>query len=337
MSTTNAALVQLEKQGPQTVSSTVFPVPTISDDEVLVRIDSAGLNPVDWKITKYGVFVDTFPTVLGSDGAGVVTQVGQAVGSHKVGDRVFFQGQIGNVKTSTFQQFAAVKATLAAHLPDNTTFEQGATLGVAGITSAVGLFTTLGFAAPWVAGATEANKGKQVLIWGGSTSVGHLAVQLASLAGLTVIVTASPQYHATLKTLGAAHTVDYRAPDIVDQIKAITKGTLTHAYDTTGPGSQPSFDALSTTEPSILAVINAADHVTNQAAFSNRKIVSLLGSSYANMQLAVPFWKYVTQLLESGKLVPQATKVIGGLDVIVAGQKDQMDGKVSSVKLIAKP
>ncbi|KAI8615094.1 chaperonin 10-like protein [Chytriomyces sp. MP71] len=330
----NSALVQQVKQGAQEVTATAIPV--LSEGEVLVRIDSAGLNPVDWKIVKYGIFLQSWPTVLGSDGSGVVTEVAPGVTSHKVGDRVFFQARIGDIKTSTFQQYAAIRSNLAARLPGNISFEQGATLGVAGITAALGLFKVLKFAAPFTPGALEANKGKLVLIWGGSTSVGHVATQLANLAGLTVIVTASPQYHDKLKTLGATYTIDYRAADVVQQIAAVTQGKLFAAFDTTGPGSQASFDSLSATEPSILAVINEAK-VTNQDAFANRSIQSFLGSSYVDIDFAAHFWLWVSTVLEAGKLVPLETKVIGGLDAIVAAQADQIAGKVSSVKLIAKP
>lgn len=68
------------------VSSTEVPQP--GKDEVLVKIHSAALNPVDWKIRKYGVFVDKFPTVLGTDIAGEVVAVGEGVTQVAPGDRV---------------------------------------------------------------------------------------------------------------------------------------------------------------------------------------------------------------------------------------------------------
>ncbi|KAJ3066034.1 hypothetical protein HDU99_003976 [Rhizoclosmatium hyalinum] len=330
----NIALVQSVKSGPQEVKQ--VDVPALKAGEVLVKLEATGLNPVDYKIAHYGVFIQSWPTILGSDGAGVVVAAADDVSVPAIGDRVFFQAQIGNIRSSTFQRYAAVPAVLAAPLPHSLSFEQGATLGVAGITAARALFVALQLDAPWTADVVAKNAGKTVLIWGGSTSVGHLAVQLAALAGATVIVTASPQYHAKLKTLGAAHTIDYKAPDVVDQIRALTNGNLTHAFDTTGPGSQPSFDSLSKSAASTLAIINP-DNVQGKDAFANRTVSSVFGSSYADVNFASLFWSFFSSKLKEGKIIPQDTRVIGGLDKIVEAQAEQIAGKVSSQKLIAIP
>ncbi|KAJ3058628.1 hypothetical protein HDU98_005282 [Podochytrium sp. JEL0797] len=135
----------------------------------MASIYSAGLNPVDWKIAGYIVpLVNSYPNIY------IVTAVAKNVSVPKIGDRVFFQENIGAPRTSTFQQFAAIPNALAISLPNNVSFEQGATLGVAGITAAVGLFKVLGLATPWAPDVLEKNKGTAVLIWGGSTSVGHV-------------------------------------------------------------------------------------------------------------------------------------------------------------------
>ncbi|ORY43703.1 hypothetical protein BCR33DRAFT_766402, partial [Rhizoclosmatium globosum] len=245
--------------------------------------------------------------ILGSDGAGVVVAAADDVSVPAIGDRVFFQAQIGNIRSSTFQRYAAVPAVLAAPLPHSLSFEQGATLGVAGITAARALFVALQLDVPWTADVVAKNAGKTVLIWGGSTSVGHLA-----------------------------HTIDYKAPDVVDQIRALTNGNLTHAFDTTGPGSQPSFDALSKSAASTLAIINP-DNVQGKDAFANRTVSSVFGSSHADVNFASLFWSFFSSKLKEGKIIPQDTRVIGGLDKIVEAQAEQIAGKVSSQKLIAIP
>ncbi|KAJ3032940.1 hypothetical protein HDU99_010867, partial [Rhizoclosmatium hyalinum] len=136
-------------------------------------------------------------------------------------------------------------------------------------------------------------------------------------------------------SIGATHTIDYKAPVVVDQIRALTDGKLTQAFTTAGPGTQATFDSLSTTEESHLVIINPAD-IQGAESFPNRHVTFGSGSSQ-DYGLSAALWGFVSQALKDGKIIPQATRVIGGLDKIVAAQEDQIAGKVSSVKLIAKP
>ncbi|KAJ3111919.1 hypothetical protein HK100_002510 [Physocladia obscura] len=332
----NKALVYPAKHASQFISTESFPIPTLAPGEVLIKIEYAGLNPVDWKIVKYGIFIETFPTVLGSDGSGIVVQVADDVSIPKIGDSVFFQGNYSSPKTCTFQQYAALPAPFVYRLPHNISFEQGATLAVSGISASVGLFEVLKITPPWVPDAIAANKDKTVLIWGGSTAAGHLAIQFANLAGVTVIVTASPQYHDSLKKLGAHHVIDYKASDVGEQIKALTNGKLTLAFDLVGASTQLIFNLLHPTESSSLALLNS-DNVTGKEAFPNRHVLPVYGSSFMYASFAKSFWGYVSDILEKGLLIPQNFRVLGGLDAVVEGQAEQIAGKVSSVKLIVKP
>ena len=86
---THKALFLLEKHGNYAVRDT--PTPKPGPGELLIEVKATGLNPVDWKIRKYGVFIDKFPTVLGSDVAGDIVGLGEGVeeaGEFKIGDRV---------------------------------------------------------------------------------------------------------------------------------------------------------------------------------------------------------------------------------------------------------
>lgn len=83
---TQKALLLLEKQGDLAVRD--IEVPTAGPGELLVKVHSAGVNPSDWKIAKYGIFVTQYPAVLGSDAAGTVAAVGEGVTGFQVGDRV---------------------------------------------------------------------------------------------------------------------------------------------------------------------------------------------------------------------------------------------------------
>ncbi len=90
--TTQKVLYLTEKQGDFTIRQADVPSPTAG--EILVRIQSAALNPIEWKIRDYGIFIETYPTILGSDIAGTVVAVGDGVTKFAVGDRVYVRDLI---------------------------------------------------------------------------------------------------------------------------------------------------------------------------------------------------------------------------------------------------
>lgn len=113
MSTKQKSLFLSQPQGDFAVRDADIPVP--SAGELLVRIEAAGLNPIDWMIYVLGDAAAPveYPAVLGSDGAGVVEQVGEGVADFVVGDRVLFQSPYDR-QHATFQQYCIVTASLAA-------------------------------------------------------------------------------------------------------------------------------------------------------------------------------------------------------------------------------
>ncbi|KAJ3327042.1 hypothetical protein HDU76_012412 [Blyttiomyces sp. JEL0837] len=320
--TSNKAFVSEKKGDISAQGVKEWPVPTLGDTDVLIKIESAGRNP----------------TVLGSDAAGVVAAVGPKVTQRKVGDRVWYQGQIGNVRTSTFQQYAALDEKFAIPLPENISFDEGATLGVAVSTAYVGLYHPANLALPklWEGKKAEGH----ILVWGASSSVGHIIIQLAKKSGLTVIATASPQNHALVKSLGADHVFDYKSPTVVDDIRKIVNDNLQYAYDTVG-SLQAAFDLLSSTKPAHAVSIAAQpDSIKKELLdqFTNKKVSSLYGSVHAHPDLLLPALKEnFVKYLSTGEVKPQAVKVLGGLKEVAAGQADQIAGKVSSVKLVVHP
>ncbi|KAJ3030869.1 UNVERIFIED_CONTAM: hypothetical protein HDU68_007512 [Siphonaria sp. JEL0065] len=314
------------------------PVPEISETEVLVKIESTGLNPVDFKIVEGYGNSWKYPLVLGSDAAGTITAVGSKVATHTVGERVFFQGNIGDSRASTFQQYAAVPGNLVYRLPENISFDQGATFGLAGMTSAVPLYKQLNIIPPWKNPEADYT-GEFLLIWGGTTNVGHIAIQLAKKSGFTVITTAAPRYHDHLKSIGATHTIDYNAADALDQIHAIAGDGLTFAIDFVGAqSSQVAFDALSKTkQASLVLLVSSPAELVGLKESHNKTAAWVYGTSFGNVELAQEFWAYFVELLEKGEIVPLRTQVIGGLEKLNEGMENHSKGKVSYSKLIVHP
>ncbi|CZR53935.1 related to NADPH:quinone reductase and related Zn-dependent oxidoreductases [Phialocephala subalpina] len=174
--------------------------PSISLDEVLIKITATAINPIDWK------FQDDFPDVLNY--LHIIAQIGSDVTNFKIGDLVFFQGIINKIEFSTFQQYCQIPAALVGKTPDNLTDEQ-----VAG---------GLGIQPPWSRGGEGAGKGKALLVIGGSSSVGQYAVQMARISGFERVVTnSSPAHFDALKGLGATHILDRSTATPEEYVKAV--------------------------------------------------------------------------------------------------------------------
>ncbi|BCL25409.1 zinc-binding alcohol dehydrogenase family protein [Streptomyces aurantiacus] len=200
-------------------------------DQIVVRNHAVAINPLEWIIQVAGRLAYRwlkYPTVLGSDVAGEVVEVGSAVTRFRVGDRVLGHA-VGTDKDSNtaaeggFQLYTLVLERMAAPVPDALAFEDAAVLPLAVSTAACGLFQTdqLGLAHP---SARAEPTGQTLLVWGGSTSVGGNAIQLAVAAGYDVITTASPRNVDYVKELGATEVFDYNSPDAVTDIVAALKG-----------------------------------------------------------------------------------------------------------------
>ena len=150
------------------------PIPKPGNDEILVKNSALATNPVDWKMQTIGMLIESYPTILGSDAAGTVEQVGSGVTRFKAGDRITGFADVISSKRSdngAFQQYTAIKACAAARLPKFVSFEEGAVLPMSIATSGVGIFLSLGVPRP------PAKQQGGFLVWGSSSSVGSAAVR----------------------------------------------------------------------------------------------------------------------------------------------------------------
>jgi NADPH:quinone reductase-like Zn-dependent oxidoreductase len=187
----------------------------LAPGEVAIKVTATAINPVDWKIRDQGILLgDLYPAVLGSDAAGEVVALGSGVTTLAKGDRVFFQGILGNIDSCTFQQYCKLPAELVSRTPGNISDEQAAGVQLALVAALVGFYHNTGHGispGPWDVenGGREAGKGKAIVILGGSSSVGQYAIQLARLSGYERIVTNSSASHVEhLKSLGAHVVLD---------------------------------------------------------------------------------------------------------------------------------
>jgi len=189
-----------------------MPEPELRDDEVLVQVHAAGVNPLDAKI-KSGEFKLILPYrvpfILGHDVAGMVVRVGPRVRQFKAGDEVYSRPD--DFRIGAFAEFIAIKETSLALKPKTLSMEEAASIPLVGLTA-------------WQALVEKANlkQGQKVFIQAGSGGVGTFAIQLAKHLGAFVATTASTANVDWVKSLGADIVIDYKKDDFEK---------LLHGYD----------------------------------------------------------------------------------------------------------
>jgi NADPH:quinone reductase-like Zn-dependent oxidoreductase len=261
------------------------PRPTPADDEMLVRVHAAGINPVDDKIRSgaFSAFTNyRMPLILGWDVSGVVEQVGKKVTKYKVGDAVFAYMNIQ--KPGAYAEFAVVREADACPKPAKLTHIQAAAIPLAATTA-------------WQALVDNAKleKGQTVLIHGAAGGVGHFAVQIAKARGAKVIATGSTKSLPFLKELGADVSIDYTAAKFEDIAKDVDVVLDTIGGDT----QQRSFNVLKKGGV-LVSVVQPPD----QALAKERGVRALIFLAHPDG----PELAEIVKLVDAGKLKPTVSK-----------------------------
>ncbi len=212
-----SAVVYTEFGTPEVLHLQEIPDPEAGPGEVIVRIEAAGVNPLDAKPRRSlrPSAPITEPRRVGFDGAGTITAVGAGVTGFTPGDRVAIREKLG-----TYATLLAVPVTKIALLPESVTAAQGASIGIPASTAYQSL-RSLGVA-----------RGDVVLIHGGSGAVGQAAIQFARSWGATVLATASRARFDRLRELGAI-PVAY-GEGLEQRVRDAAPGTVTAALDAAG-------------------------------------------------------------------------------------------------------
>ncbi|KAI3404292.2 hypothetical protein KGF56_002931 [Candida oxycetoniae] len=190
---------------------TKYPIPEILPHEILVNNKAIGLNPIDWKGKKYGFGIYHFPWINGRESSGDIVKIGSQVKEGlRIGDKVILSSTCyRDNRTSTFQQYTAIDSRLVWKLPQNFTYEDGATIGVGLVTAGVLLYNSFGFKLESKPKPKpKPCKNGTLLVWGGATIVGIYVTQLAKLNGLRVISVASTKHERYLKEIGVDELVN---------------------------------------------------------------------------------------------------------------------------------
>jgi len=222
---TMKAIVIHEYGGPEVLKYEDIPRPEPKDDQLLIRVIAAGVNPVDGMI-RSGIFMGNraFPIILGGDAAGVVEKVGSKITKFKVGDPVF--AYVGLDNSGGYAQYALVTEQEAAPKPKSLTYVEAAAVPIVALTGWQALVDT-----------AKLSAGQTVLIHGGSGGVGSFAIQIAKARRAKVVATASTANQDFLKKLGADVAIDYTkqkfedvAKDVDVVLDSIGGDTLARSY-----------------------------------------------------------------------------------------------------------
>jgi alcohol dehydrogenase len=178
------------------------PKPVAGNEQVLVEVHAASINPVDWKI-RAGYLKEkaplTMPATLGGDVAGIVAAVSASVSTFKVGDRVYGYASLLSGGSGSFAEFVAAKISTVAPAPQKGTFVEIAALPLVGASALQAIEQHI-----------KLQRGQKILIHGGAGGIGSVAIRLAKSIGAYVATTATAEDRAYVQELGADEVIDYK-------------------------------------------------------------------------------------------------------------------------------
>jgi NADPH:quinone reductase-like Zn-dependent oxidoreductase len=312
------------------------PDPQMGEDDVLVEIHAASVNPLDLK-TRDGdykaILPYRVPFVLGNDLAGVVLAVGSRVERFAVGDVVYARPDKNRI--GTFAERIAINQDDVATTPTILTMEEAASLPLVGLTS-------------WQALVERANlqKGQKVLIHAGSGGVGTIAIQLAKHLGATVATTTSTANIELVKSLGADVVIDYKKQafetvlrdyDVI--LDTLGGQTLSKSLQVLKPGGRiisiagppdPAFAKELRANPIITLAMTALSFRIRQQARRRHLTYSFLFMKASGDQL-----RQITSLIDAGKIRPVVDRIFP-FDSIQEALAYAEEGRAKAGKVIVK-
>ena len=287
-----------------------MPEPEVRDDDVLIQIHAASINPLDSKI-KNGEFKlilpYRLPLILGNDVAGTVMRVGARVRNFKPGDAVYARPD--DERIGTFAEFIAVKESSLALKPTNLSMVEAASLPLVSLTAWQTLVET-----------AKLEKGQKVLIHAGSGGVGTIAIQLAKHLGAFVATTTSTANIAWMKALGADVVIDYKQQDFATVLRgydvvlnSLGSDELNQSLQVLKPGGH--LVSISGPPTPAFAIARGLawplQQVLRLLSFGIRKKAKKNGAEYTFvfMRADGAQLREITSLIESGAIRPAVDKI----------------------------
>ncbi|KIL93676.1 hypothetical protein FAVG1_02236 [Fusarium avenaceum] len=341
-----ALVVNLDSNNALTLVKGSVPVPKPDKHQLLIKVSHVAQNPTDVQSLDSNAFGDG--AVLGCDFVGIVEETGSDVTRITKGTTIAGLIWGGEFKgLGGYSQYTLADERICFPVPQGLSGEQACAVPLASCTALLSLFSK-----DCLAIDASGYEKPTVLIWGGSSSVGLYAVQIAKLHGLEVFTTCSPKHHDLLKSCGVKGVFDYRDPQVVDKIREAVPD-LRYVFDTIGNNSSSKTASSAITHSSgVLCTVRPGKANTDDVA-KNVKVTDVLvwtaflqdhrygdfhwPPSQEDHDLAAKFFRELPDLLSSGKIKPNTTKLIeSGLDGVEQGFQEYRDGKISNYKIVYK-
>ncbi|KAJ5981178.1 hypothetical protein N7499_001809 [Penicillium canescens] len=330
------------EQSPR-LSKEEIDVPVPVGHQILVKISHVAQNPTDVQSLDGNAFGDG--AVLGCDFVGECVELGSSVRRYKKGDilaGLIWGGEIKGL--GAYSQYTLADERISFPLSSTVSPEHASTVPLAAATAWLALYSKGSLAID-----REQDKGSSVLVWGGSSSVGLYAIQVASMYGMKVITTCSPKHADLVRSYGARHVFDYKDEDVVGKIKGVAP-TLRYAFDTIGnttsspTASQALQDGVGnvcTVRPGKANTENVArgTHVTDVLVWTAFLKDHAYGTfkwpaSKEDHELSSELFEKLPAWLEKGTLKPSHPKSYQGLGSVPKGFQEYRDGKISAYKIV---
>ncbi|SMQ78510.1 NADPH2:quinone reductase [Bacillus sp. OV166] len=289
------------------------PNPEAIPGHVVIQVKATSVNPIDTKIRGGAVpaVAPEFPAVLHGDVAGVVVEVGEGITEFKVGDEVF--GCAGGFKGTdgALAEYMLADVQLLAPKPKNVTMAQAAALPLVTITAWESLYNR-----------ANVQNGQTVLVHAATGGVGHVAIQLAKLAGAKVFTTASSVEKLSIgRRLGADVSINYREQSVEEYVKEHTDGKgFDIVFDTVGGENLDRSFQAAATYGTVLAIAARSTHdlsllhakaLTLHITFMLLKVINK-----EKRQEYGKILREVTKLVEEGKLMPLVDERVFNFDEV---------------------
>ncbi|OJJ40835.1 hypothetical protein ASPWEDRAFT_34310 [Aspergillus wentii DTO 134E9] len=339
----NKSLVIRTQNGQPTLVTESLPLPQPGSHQAVVKVSHVAQNPTDVQSFVINAFGDG--SVLGCDFVGQVVKLGDAVTRLKEGDTVAGLIWGGEFKgLGAYSEYTLVDENVCFKPPSGIKPEQAATVPLAAATA-------------WLASFSpdclniDRRRGSDVtvLIWGGSSSVGLYAIQIASLYNFQIITTCRPKHFDLVRSLGAQHVYDYRDESIVDKIQQ--HPNLTSIFDTIGSPSSSVTASQTLTQHGTLCTVRPGKAHT-QNVTTNTTVTDVLvwtaflkdhrygdfywPASKTDHSLAIELFNNLPEWLATGKIQPSKAELLGKLntDTISRGFRIHREGGISGFKIV---
>ena len=292
-------------------------IPTISENEILVAVKYASINPLDWRIRTGELKImtgKTPPKILGSDFSGVVSKVGKNIKAYQKGDEVFGMIDIVKQKEGAYAEFIKVSENDIYKKPNNISLEEASSLPMVSLTAYTALVNI-----------ANIKQGSNVLINGCTGGVGSHAVQVAKSSGCKVTGVCSTNNVDFAINLGASKIIDYKKEDVL---------TLDNKYDVI-------FDTVGNLEFSKSKnILNSSGIYVTTAATPSAMFLSPIANIFRSKKLKVVIVKPNAQLLaiikkmvEQNELKPNISKTFDFEQIKNAHKMSQKGGFIGKLVL----